>query len=114
MPSLLSWIAGFAGKFLGAATLGWLAPLITGVGGAVGTLAQAVAEIILALAKSPEGRGGLFVVALAFGGLYLHHHGAAQARAEERVIAAKNLEQALAKQKLALRCPKPARRRTRR
>jgi fumarate reductase subunit D len=118
MPGLLLSLLGkFAGAFAGSTLLAWVVPLLTGVGGAVGTIAQAVAEIVLALAKSPEGRVVLFLAALGCAGLYGRYHYIEQGRAEVRVAAraetSRQIASALAKQRQSFKCPAPARRRTR-
>ena len=118
MPAfLLSILGRLAGAFAGKALFSWVVPLLTGTGGAVGTILQAFAEIILALAKSPEGRVVLLMAALFSAGLYGRFHYIQQGRAEARGIveaeASKKIAAALSKQAQSFKCP-PAARRTRR
>jgi ABC-type cobalamin transport system permease subunit len=106
-----TFILSMVAKLAGNTVLGWIAPLFTGLGGAIGNIVLAISEILLALTRSPEGRVALLAVALAGGGLYIHYHGVRQGEIEAQAIAADELKAALDKQRKTFKCAAPAKRR---
>jgi hypothetical protein len=68
---ILKWAAQYA--FL-SGLLGYVGPAVSGLASLIGSIFQAISEIVVALSKSPEGR---VVLALAVGAvafLYLRFH----------------------------------------
>ena len=83
-----AWLARrFAAWGLGIAFLGPLGPILGGIASAIGAAVSALFEIIAALAKSPEGRVVLALIAAALGFLYLRFHYIEEGRALAQVAA---------------------------
>ncbi len=84
-----AWIARrFAAWGIGSvatlAFLGPFGPVITGIANAIGAMITAIFDIVLALAKSAEGRVILAILAAAAGFLYLRFHYIEEGKAEAR------------------------------
>ena len=68
---ILKWAAKYA--FL-SGLLGFIGPAVSGVATLVGSIFQAVSEIVVSLSKSPEGRVILGLIAGAVAFLYFRYH----------------------------------------
>jgi hypothetical protein len=74
VTGLWSPISAWAGPATLLSFLGPLAPILGGIANAAGSAISAIFEIVAALAKSPEGRVVLAIVAGGLGFLYLRFH----------------------------------------
>ncbi len=74
ITGLWSRLAAWAGAATVLSFLGPIAPILGGIASAIGSALSALFEIIAALAKSPEGRVVLALVAAGLGFLYLRFH----------------------------------------
>jgi choline-glycine betaine transporter len=96
MNFVIALFGKIAGAVAGNTVLAWIAPLFTGAASAIGALITAVAEIVLALSKSPEGRVFLAICAVSAGLLYGRFHWIEQGRLEEQILAAEHIKLATA------------------
>lgn len=81
MSALFGFLASLWGRLLASAFLGPIAPILTGIGQLIGGVITAFAEIVAALAKSPEGRVALCLVAAGLGFFFLRYHYIEEGRA---------------------------------
>ncbi|HZV21907.1 MAG TPA: hypothetical protein VE986_10225 [Hyphomicrobiales bacterium] len=84
MSGIFGFLASLWGRFVGSAFLGPIAPVVTGIGQLIGGVISAIAEIVASLAKSPEGRIALCVIAGALAFFYLRFHYFEEGRAQGR------------------------------
>jgi hypothetical protein len=78
LGSLVGWVTRRAAAAGLASVTGILGSSLK----AVGLLLEALAEIVVSLARSPEGRVVLVIVLIGAGSLYVRHHYLEQGRAE--------------------------------
>lgn len=102
---IITWVLGRVAAWGLSGIVAQVAPIVIGIVKLGGAILSAIAEIIMALARSPEGRVvlGLLVGALAF--LYVRFHYIQEGVAREQVQSAAKVQRALAAQKASLKCP---------
>lgn len=74
MSAIFNFLASLWGNLLSGALFGPIAPIISGIGQLIGSIVTAVAEIVVALAKSAEGRVVLCLLAGGLSFFYLRFH----------------------------------------
>lgn len=83
---MLGLLAGLASQLFGQALwsslIGWIGPLTSSIVSLGGAIISAIAEIIIALSKSPEGRIFLALIVVAGGLCFGRWHYLEQGRAE--------------------------------
>jgi hypothetical protein len=100
---ILGTVGGWLFRRVTSWGLGALVPVLGSIGQFVGAIVTAIAEIIVAMAKSPEGRVGLMLIAAAFGFLYLRFHYFEQGKAE----GVASVHPIVRTVQVAANCPKP-------
>jgi hypothetical protein len=110
MNAVLSWFMGRLTAWGVSSLLGPLAPILSAVGTFCGAVISAVGEILVAMAKSYEGRIALFALAICGALLYGRYHyveqgkerGITMARATTELQLASEFRRGVAAEKAAL------------